>query len=264
VTRISLARFIPFVAVCLVTCQPPRGWTESVTGMEFVWISPGRFQMGSSPAEPADVRPAPIHNVEITRGFYLARYEVTQAQWQRVMGVNPSQFQQCGPRCPIETVTWYEVQDFLRQLSEITNAGPFRLPTEAEWEYACRAGTETPFSTGETLTTTQANFDGRMAYLEGSEGTFRGTPTPVGSFLPNPWGLYDMHGNVWEWTSDEYCPYATETVQDPIGRCASGLKNIRGGSWYFSASSARCGRRYTHAPSDRGFSIGFRVVMDRP
>jgi len=230
--------------------------------MEFVWIPPGTFLMGSNPMEPADPRPAPLHEVAITEGFYLGRYEVTQEEWERIMGENPGSFGECGPRCPIETVSWDEVQEFLRRLNELGPASLFRLPTEAEWEYACRAGTSTPFAGRSTLTAVHANIDGRMPYPGEPPGAFRGTPTPVGSFAPNGWGLYDMHGNVWEWTADEYCPYPSEPVSDPVGGCGSGVKNIRGGSWYFSASSARCGRRYTHAPSDRGFSIGFRVVRE--
>jgi formylglycine-generating enzyme required for sulfatase activity len=140
----------------------------------------------------------------------------------------------------------------------------YRLPTEAEWEYACRAGTTGPFSTGETLTTEQANYNGQFPYT-GAAGEFRQRPTPVGSFPSNRWGLSDMHGNVWEWTADWYGAYA-ETASaniDPRGPQSGEKRVIRGGSWYFDANSARCALRYTHAPQDRGFSLGFRVAADR-
>ena len=263
--------------VTLAGCGGRRPWVEPVTGMEFVWIPAGSFVMGSGPGEPEDIRPAPQHEVRITRGFYMSRYEITQEQWQRVMGANPSQFPQCGPDCPIETVTWNDVRRFLTRLMGMSGVTGLRLPTEAEWEYACRAGTTGPFSTGSDLTTDAANYDGRMPYPGSPPGEFRGSPMPVGSFAPNAWGLYDMHGNVWEYVADwwhrytyknaplnDYCPYANGPVDDPVQQCGSGLKNIRGGSWYFSASSARCGRRYTHDPADRGFSIGFRMVRDIP
>jgi formylglycine-generating enzyme required for sulfatase activity len=230
--------------------------------MQFAWIEPGEFVMGSPYDEPYDIRPAPPHEVRITRGFYLGRHEVTQGQWQRVMGENPSHFAKCGSDCPVENVSWNEVQRFIDRIRELSGQPGLRLPTEAEWEYACRAGTQTPFWNGASLTVGNANFDGRMPYPGQAVAEFRGAPLKVGSFAPSPWGLFDMHGNVWEWTSDDYCPYAEENVKDPVGECASGLKNIRGGSWYFSAASARCGRRYTHDPGDRGFSIGFRLVRD--
>jgi len=256
----ALALAAWFVTTGCARTAAQRTWIEPVTGIEFVWIPPGSFRMGSPPGEPEDVRPAPVHEVRLTHGFWMARTEVTQAEWQRVMGDNPSWFPECGPRCPVERVNWYDVRSFIERLRQRSDQPGLRLPTEAEWEYACRAGTTTAFSTGADLTTGQANYDGRMPYPGRPEGGFRGGPTPVASFAPNPWGLYDMHGNVWEWTEDEYCPYATGPVTDPIGACGSGIENIRGGSWYFSASSARCGRRYTHKPEDRGFSIGFRLV----
>ncbi len=162
------------------------------------------------------------------------------------MGENPSWFQQCGPDCPVENITWNDAVKFIEKLNARTSMR-FRLPTEAEWEYACRSGTTTPFATGEHLTTEQANYD-------------RKSPTEAGTFQPNNLGLFDMHGNVWEWTSDAYCPYPTAEVSDPRAECAGARKVIRGGSWYFGADSARCALRYTHNPQDKGFSIGFRLA----
>jgi formylglycine-generating enzyme required for sulfatase activity len=186
-------------------------------------------------------------------------HEVTQQEWQQVMGSNPSWFRDCGPDCPVERVSWHQVQAFIGRLNRLSSQR-FRLPTEAEWEFACRAGTATPFSTGADLTTAQANYDGEGPYGGSSPGRFRRTTTAVGSFPPNAYGLHDMHGNVWEWTQDWHCPYPAGSVIDPVGACATDFKVIRGGSWYFDANSARCALRYTHRPQDSGFSLGFRLV----
>jgi formylglycine-generating enzyme required for sulfatase activity len=174
------------------------------------------------------------------------------------MGSAPSHFGDCGARCPVENVSFADVQQFLAALNARAATAPgdlhlrYRLPTEAEWEYACRAGTTGAYSTGETLTTAQANYKSKA-------------PTPVGSFGLNPWGLADMHGNVWEWTADWYAPYSeghTANI-DPRGAPSGEKRVIRGGSWYFDGDSARCALRYTHRPQDKGFSLGFRVAADR-
>ncbi|PYQ70993.1 MAG: formylglycine-generating enzyme family protein, partial [Acidobacteria bacterium] len=160
---------------------------------------------------------------------------------------------------------FFDVQQFLAKLNERSGQGGsggqggpkdpplrYRLPTEAEWEYACRAGTTGPYSTGEALTSAQANYKGKST-------------APVGSYGLNPWGLADMHGNVWEWTADWYGPYEDHAIAniDPRGPSSGEKRLIRGGSWYFDKDSARCGLRYTHAPKDKGFSLGFRVAADR-
>jgi formylglycine-generating enzyme required for sulfatase activity len=188
------------------------------------------------------------------------------------MGTSPSQFSGCGSRCPVENVTFADVRQFVDRLNARAPAPQstapslrFRLPTEAEWEYACRARTTGPFSTGENLTTAQANYNGRFPYASFPAGEYRQKPTPVGSFPLNPWGLGDMHGNVWEWTADWYGPYSDRDAAnvDPHGPAEGEKRVIRGGSWYFDANSARCALRYTHAPEDKGFSLGFRVAADR-
>jgi formylglycine-generating enzyme required for sulfatase activity len=178
------------------------------------------------------------------------------------MGENPSNFADCGPRCPVEKVSYLRIQEFIRQLEKSSPGSRFRLPTEAEWEYACRAGTHTPFSTGHTLSTADANFDGRYPYDGDPPGTYLKSTVPAGSYPPNPWGFYDMHGNVWEWCSDWYAPYPTGIDRDPKGPEVGELHVIRGGSWYFGADSARSGSRYTHRPQDDGFSLGFRLVRE--
>jgi formylglycine-generating enzyme required for sulfatase activity len=138
----------------------------------------------------------------------------------------------------------------------------YRLPTESEWEYACRAGNASAFSTGASITTGQANVDGREPYGSPATGMFRRRPTPVGSFDPNPWGLGDMHGNVWEWTADWYAPYPEGAVRDPHGPGAGDERTVRGGSWEVGAVSARCAVRSRHAPKDRTAGLGFRVAAD--
>jgi formylglycine-generating enzyme required for sulfatase activity len=249
--------------------MPLQTVTEPVTGMTLAELPAGRFTMGSASSEIGRNADETIHDVEITRPFFLGRDEVTQQDWRTVMGAAPSHFASCGPRCPVENVTFRDVEQFLAKLNErdaeSTIELRYRLPTEAEWEYACRAGTTGPFFTGENITTDQANYNGRFPYASFAPGAFRQRPTPVGSFPPNRWGLADMHGNVWEWTSDWYGPYPeSDTANiDPRGPDTGEKRVIRGGSWYFDGNSARCGLRYTHAPQDRGFSLGFRLAADR-
>ena len=239
---------------------------EPWTGMTLVELPPGRFTMGSASMERGRNDDEVLHDVEVTRPFLMGQNEVTQQEWRTVMGTAPSQFTGCGPRCPVENVTYVDVQRFLEKL----NAHPpqtlrYRLPTEAEWEYACRARTTGPFFTGENLTTAQANYNGRQPYASFPAGEFRQKTTPAGTFPLNPWGLADMHGNVWEWTSDWYgrYPEGDSANIDPHGPPSGEKRVIRGGSWFFDANSARCALRYTHAPQDKGFSVGFRVAADR-
>jgi formylglycine-generating enzyme required for sulfatase activity len=252
--------------------SPIATTTEPWTGMVFVELPPGRFTMGSATTEVARNDDELLHDVEITRPFFMGQTEVTQQQWRTVMGTAPSHFSSCGPRCPVENVTYFDIQKFLEKLNahpaSASPAAPplrYRLPTEAEWEYACRARTTGPFSSGEELTTAQANYNGRQPYGSFPAGEFRQKTTPAGTFPLNPWGLADMHGNVWEWTSDWYGPYSEGGAPniDPHGPLSGDKRVIRGGSWFFDANSARCALRYTHAPQDKGFSLGFRIAADR-
>jgi formylglycine-generating enzyme required for sulfatase activity len=238
--------------------------TDAASGLTFVELPSGRFTMGSSTEQGRNADEA-LHDVEITHGFLLGQFEVTQQEWKAVMGSSPSQNGNCA-RCPVENVSFLDVQQFLAKL----NANPsatlrYRLPTEAQWEYACRARTTGPFSTGENLTNAEANYNGKFPYASFPAGDSRGKTMPVGSFPLNPWGLADMHGNVWEWTADWYAPYsdvATLNI-DPSGGASGDTRVIRGGSYLFDANSARCALRYTHAPKDKGPSLGFRVAADR-
>ena len=250
----------------LYSCTPdlPEKYIEPHTKMEFVLIKAGNFIMGTPPSEAGQHKMDHYHKVELTKPFYMGEYEVTQEQWQHIMHSTPSHFSALGDSFPVENINWYETQEFIKKLNVLNSNGHFSLPTEAQWEYACRAGSNTPFNTGENLTTDEANFDGNYPYKEFPKGIFRNKTTKVGSFKPNAWGLYDMHGNVWEWCEDWFCEYPEAFVKDPVGDCESDLKVIRGGSWYFNAESARSGRRYTHHPEDRGFSLGFRLIKAIP
>jgi len=239
------------------------GWIEPRFGIEMIALPPGEFDMGSPPDEPGRETQERLHRVRLTRGFSLARYEVTQVLWTSIMKTNPSHFLGCGPRCPVERVSFRDVTIFLEQLNQQVATPGFRLPSEAEWEYACRAGGGAAFGTSGTLTTDAANYNGEYPLPGGRKGVVRKTPVPVGSFRANAWGFSDMHGNVWEWTADWYCDYPSRTVTDPLGRCESGVRVIRGGSWHFDAASARCALRYTHRPQDSGFSLGFRLAHTR-
>jgi formylglycine-generating enzyme required for sulfatase activity len=179
------------------------------------------------------------------------------------MGRNPSQFAACGESCPVESVSWLDVQDFLLELNSKDSNERFRLPTEAEWEFVCRSGFDSRYTDGiDTLSPEIANYNPEIPFEGDSTSGFREGPVPVGSFPGNTWGLHDLHGNVWEWMQDEYCPYPDGAVVDPFGECGSDTIPIRGGSWLFSANAARCGRRYTHARTDSGYSLGFRVVRE--
>ena len=213
--------------------------------------------MGSAAGEAGRSADEVPHRVTISRPFRLGATEITQAQWTRVMGANPSRFQGCA-ECPVENVTWNDVQEFLRRLNAAEGGG-YRLPTEAEWEYACRTG-ETPDAA--RIDAAHANFDARYPVRGGRPGRYLGRPVPVASFPKNRYGLYDMHGNVWEWCADGYAPYPSGDAVDPVGPTSAPKKVIRGGSWYFDAASCRCATRYSHDPADRGFSVGFRVARD--
>jgi len=162
-----------------------------------LWIAPGAFQMGSPQDEPERLGSETLHTVLLTRGGWLADTACTQALWRAVMGTNPSRFQ--GEDRPVENVSWNDVQDFLQRLNAMIPGGGFRLPTEAEWEYACRAGTTTPFWFGAQITPEQVNYHGDYPYAGGERGLYRGETVAVYALPCNAWGLYQMHGNVLEW-----------------------------------------------------------------
>jgi formylglycine-generating enzyme required for sulfatase activity len=181
------------------------------------------------------------------------------------MGNNPSYnkplFFKGDDLLPVERVSWDDAAAFCKRLSQ-QEGKLYRLPTEAEWEYACRAGTTTPFNTGESITTSQANYDGNYPYNGGAKGEHRGRTTRVGSFAPNAWGMHDMHGNVWEWCVDWYGAIDKAAVTDPSGPESGTERLLRGGSFYTSASAMRSTRRKYHTPDFRDFPNGFRIALD--
>ncbi|MBU0768761.1 MAG: SUMF1/EgtB/PvdO family nonheme iron enzyme [Proteobacteria bacterium] len=235
---------------------------ENSIGMKFVRIPPGTFMLGSPPNEPGHTFNEKEHQVTLTKEFYIQTTEVTQDQWKKVMGNNPSQFKKCGDDCPVEKVSWHDVKDFIHRLNQQEGSGIYRLPTEAEWECAARAGTKTPFAFDRCLSTDQANYDGNYPLAECSKGEFRKKTVPVGSFSPNSWGLYDMHGNVWEWCQDWYKSYPSDPVTDPTGPPKGSSRLHRGGSWFSGAGPCRSANRNFSSPEARNFDLGFRLVLN--
>jgi uncharacterized protein (TIGR02996 family) len=231
-------------------------WTNSI-GMEFACIPPGTFQMGSPRNEEMRMPNEAQHPVTLTKGFFLGVHAVTQAQWQKVMGNNPSHFR--GDDLPVEQVSWEECQDFCRNLTE-RDGKPYRLPTEAQWEYSCRAGTTTPFHFGVTISTDQVNYNGDFIYGPGEVGEYRQKTTPVGSFPPNAWGLYDMHGNVFQWCADWHGVYQPGDVTDPTGPPNGECRVLHGGSWGGFPGFSRSAGRYRNEPGRYRF-VGFRVCF---
>jgi formylglycine-generating enzyme required for sulfatase activity len=258
---LGAAGLIVASAATLRAPGPPESIIEPQTGMVLVAIEPGTFDMGSRPDELGRGDDEVPRRVTLTKRIFMGRFEVTQAEWAIVMRHDPSHFAGCS-RCPVENVDFYEVDEFISNLNAQSTFMRYRLPTEAEWEYACRAGQTTPFSTGIQLSGADANVDARFPYGDGPAGQSYNRTLPVGRFAPNAWGLFDMHGNVWEWTNDWYGPYDPFSLNDPIGAPPGGRRVIRGGSWHFDVNSARCALRYTHAPQDKGYSLGFRIVAE--
>lgn len=218
--------------------------TNSI-GMKMVYIKPGEFMMGSEKHIDAE---KPVHKVKLTKGFYIGVYEVTQEQYEKVMGNNPSHFK--GKDLPVDMVSCNDAEEFCKKLSE-KEGKTYRLPTEAEWEYACRAGSKTEYYWGD-------RFDGKYAWYRDNSG---GKTHTVGTREPNKWGLYDMSGNVWEWCQDWYkSGYPAGEQVDPEGPASSDSRVLRGGSWGSLAGDCRSAFRYWGRPGNADSSFGFRVV----
>lgn len=253
-------------------------FTNSI-GIKLAAIPAGSFLMGSPPNEAnRSDDEGPQHQVTITGPFNMGVYEVTQAEYEKVMGTKPSRFSKMGTssekvgsmdtsRFPVESVSWDDAQEFCRKLSELPDekeAGRrYRLPTEAEWEYACRAGTTTPFYFGGVNNGREANIDGNYPFGTTTKGPYLERPTTVGSYPPNAFGLFDMHGNVWEWCQDFYDAkyYAQRVESDPRGPSSGKVRVVRGGSWFVKvAGGTRAAVRYWFAPNIQSTACGFRVV----
>ncbi len=227
--------------------------------MEMIYVAPGSFMMGSPTSEEGRYDDEKQHQVTLTKGFWLGKYEVTQAQWQSVMGENPSKFK--GDSRPVENVSWEDCQRFIAKINAEARrqfGGGARLPTEAEWEYACRAGTTTAFSWGNALNGDRANCDGNDPCGTTVKGCSRQGTADVGSYSPNAWGFYDMHGNVSEWCEDWLGDYGSATT-DPTGPASGEYRVLRGGSWYDSARYCRSANRFRYDPGLRDLDLGFRL-----
>ncbi|MDR1424466.1 MAG: formylglycine-generating enzyme family protein [Azoarcus sp.] len=254
-SRLSRTAALAALALCAAACRtlPPPETTNTI-GMEFVLIKAGRFEMGCGEGDSfclPDERPR--HPVKITRPFYLGKHEVTQEQWRALIGNAPAVFG--GDRRPVENVSWREAQEFIRRLNVQENTNRYRLPTEAEWEYAARAATLTRFP-----------FDpSQAAEFAWYWDDARGETHDVGQMRPNPWGLYDMHGNVWEWVWDwygegVYAAGAPAGTLDPKGPPEGAGRVLRGGSWSNDLRYLRSSHRNVHAPDYKSDTAGFRVL----
>ncbi len=234
---------------------PVPGQTRIFDGIEFQWCPPGTFMMGSPDSEAGRFTNETQHQVTISQGFWLGKYEVTQAQWVAVMGSNPSDFP--GNLRPVDKVSWDDVQDYLAALNakKGTTGGPYWLPTEAEWEYACRAGTTTRFYWGDDPTESEIT---DYAWYEDNGNS---EPHNTGTKLPNGWGLYDMSGNAYEWCQDWYEEdYPAGPATDPEGPAAGTDRTLRGGSWDADPGSCRSAFRLYSSPDGSGNSLGFRLL----
>ena len=271
---------------CRQTSQPDAGVSASDSGTSprdagtppmtggYVRIPAGTFTMGSPSSEPGrDSDEGPQHQVTISQAFWLKATEVTQDEWQSVMGSNPSRFSSCGGSCPVEQVSWLQAIDYLNRLSQSEglqvcypngdgsgfvglSCTGYRLPTEAEWEYAARAGTTTAYWSG----TSESDL-ARAGWYSGNSGS---TTHPVGQKQANAWGLYDVHGNVWEWVHDWYGSYGAGSATNPTGATAGPARVIRGGSWYRGAQYCRSASRSRFRPDNRAFNLGFRSARSIP
>jgi len=226
------------------SCKQIKQFTiNKLTSFNMIYIEPGKFMMGSPSGEPGRFSNETQHEVVLTQGFYMAETACTQELWEAVMGDNPSAFE--GLQNPVDSVSWEDAIKFIEKLNRITGQS-FRLPTEAEWEYSCRAGTDTPFSFGG---------------YGGEEGEYRERTVPVKTFPCNHWGLHGMHGNVGEMCSDWIGNYPEGCVVDPVGPSTGSCRVIRGGSWCNDGRNVRSAYRLCNRPDKRSSFYGFRLVL---
>jgi formylglycine-generating enzyme required for sulfatase activity len=242
------------ISIVMEKPAPPpaeaRTFTSPTLSATFALIPTGTFTMGSPTNEPGRNDNETQHRVMISQPFYMQTTEVTQWQWEQVMGNNPSYFKNCGTECPVEQVSWNDIQEFIRKLNRIEGTLKYRLPTEAEWEYAARAGTSRDSNDFLSQTVWDSSNSGSKTH-------------PVGQKTPNAWGLYDMHGNVCEWVQDWYGDYSSGSVTDPEGPSSGTRRVLRGGAWGFGAGYRRSAFRLYDAPGTRSDILGFRLLRTR-
>ena len=232
-------------------------------GMDFVLVEKGEFLMGSPKEEIGRDKEEYQHKVLLIRDFYMQTTEVTQGQWKAVMdGQEPAWFSGCDT-CPVEYVSYTDVLEFIQKLNAMQSDSQYRLPTEAEWEYACRAGAGTRFAFGDCLGE-NANYDGTFPSIGCDPGKYPERTAPVSRYPANAWGLYDMHGNVWEWCSDWFAPYPEEfKIKNPAGPPEGLEKVCRGGAWLNEEKLCRSAYRSKRTVSNRSNSVGFRLCLDK-
>ena len=239
--------------------------TLTINGAEFAfrYCPAGEFLMGSPLSEKGRESDETQHKVVLTKAYWLMETELTQAQWEAITGENPSYF--TGENLPVESVSWNDCEAFVNKLNEELKAAPegwrFSLPTEAQWEYACRAGTTAAFSFGDSLNGDNANCDGNYPYGTRTKGPYLEKTSPVRSYASNAWGLYDMHGNVWEWCKDRYGVYPTGGVKDPKGLVAGSDRVRRGGCWSSYAGYCRSANRNRDDADGRFIYLGARLAL---
>jgi len=255
-----------FIALSLFPVPGVKSQDENKTftnsiGAEFALLPAGSFMMGSPPGERGRDDKETLHKVTISKPFYMQITEVTQGQWKVVMGKKSSPFDKCGDDCPAGSVSWEQAIEFVLKLNKKEGVNRYRLPTEAEWEYACRAGTKTAYNWGDKVDCSKANY-GNVFSNECLEKNPEAS-VKTRSFQPNPWGLFDMHGNIGEWCQDWYGDHPTDHVTDPKGPSKGESRVVRGGSWGFGSEemrSAAC----LNFPSDESYAyFGLRLVMDK-
>jgi formylglycine-generating enzyme required for sulfatase activity len=234
------------------------GFTYKGVRQDFRWIEPGTFLMGSPAYEPERDEDEIQHEVTLSQGFWLADTCVTQALWEAVTGDNPSGLQ--GANRPIDNVSWENAQAFITRMNEMKAELRLCLPTEAQWEYACRGGTTGPFSFGDRISPADVNYTGNYPYHNGRKGEYRGQTVEVGSLPPNAWGLHEMHGNIWEWCKDRYGGYGAGAQVDPQGPESGTNRVLRGGSWFNGGRHCRSACRFRGGPSNRDDNYGFRLA----
>lgn len=233
---------------------------DPLAAVDFVYIPPGVFLMGSPEEEPTRDRDETLHEVTLSRGFLMQATLVTQRQWRAVMGANPASFCKAGAECPVEGVSWWDCQEFIKKCNAL---GPYRyrLPTEAEWEYACRAGSSGAFAQEDI----EFAEDGRAPSLDRIawyHDNSHGKTHPVAQKSPNAWGLYDMHGNLCEWCEDWYRQYSAKPQQDPVATKSGSRRVGRGGCWVSPAGNCRCASRFSWVPGYRSDFVGLRLVRE--